>query len=272
MLLEHSDIGEIRDYIANDIRAELRTDSLSRGMRTNLFVGAFYACRRVQLEQNINTTLARINRLRRSQGMEDIGVEELKVDGVEGSDGTILKLTEEFRSYSDELNKLNLEIDDYCRSKDAYEAFIKQSLEVEGGWLSYTIGATGMLDALAHIMKVRVYVWVRQSPGSNQLALNHRTKQKGLKKRINLLHTNRLTHFNLLEIIPDEGASDEAVGSDIEPDIEYSPHESDDVNGVILDSTVDGMNHTSRTHDDSEEGTSSITPALLRSSFLYKSL
>jgi len=284
-LLRHSEDETIRSYISDEINELLRSGSVPAHLQRILFSGMFLVGRRVAFEQKIDGLVCEINNLREKVGLERLNAEAI-LDAIRNSsngrmcdmhyaliepdiDHRLIKLYDNLSQYHDQLNALQSAIMNFCGDKEVYEAFVVEYLG-SGGWLTYVRGATGMLNALAEILNVNVYVWVPQRSCPNQLVLNHRAEQDGPSATYHLFHTNGLSHFNLLEAVENESLESEEATDDIEPNIQgFSP--GDGVDSVLANPPTDDVNDTMPVHADSEEGSSGIPRVSLVSSVLGKS-
>lgn len=104
-----------------------------------------------------------------------------------------IRLAEALRS----VNELEEQEITALSSQDAYLAFITDYL-IHGGWLSYVRGGLGLLSALGELTNTNIYVWVRSNDNPGEIELNHQALSEGASRVVHLLHTDSMTHFNLL--------------------------------------------------------------------------
>ena len=99
-----------------------------------------------------------------------------------------------------DLSTTNREIDKFTRDVETYRMFIISEFKQGRKWLSYVRNGKGTLYALAQISELDIRIW---EPDPNHLGNLRRISlaQDILGQEINLLHTDRLTHFNALDRI-----------------------------------------------------------------------
>lgn len=96
-----------------------------------------------------------------------------------------------------ELETLHQEIEAFTHSKETYEDFIRSEFQNGSGWLSYVRNGRGTLFALAQLLNIHVQLWEPDLDRPDHL--NRIPLAEGLKgKTVHILHTDRLSHFNLL--------------------------------------------------------------------------
>jgi hypothetical protein len=120
---------------------------------------------------------------------------------------SILGIVQELMKSINVLKDAEKRISAYCVSKEAYVAFVKYYLFIKGNWAGYLRSIDGKqrtssLDAIAVLKSLKLYIWVATE--GNKLDLIHESPvMKELSEKedyevIHMLHTNQLSHFNLL--------------------------------------------------------------------------
>ncbi len=112
--------------------------------------------------------------------------------------GERAKLLLHLRKAISSLHEINIKIDAFTHDELTYKNFIRSEFIRSKRWLSYVRSGRGTLYALAQISGLDVRIWEPnpQHPGE----LRPIPLAAGLIGReVNLLHTNRLTHFNVLD-------------------------------------------------------------------------
>jgi uncharacterized protein with HEPN domain len=99
-------------------------------------------------------------------------------------------------SYRNE-QSLEAQLSTFSENEDVYRSFV-ENYRNPTQWLSYVRGATGVLDALAFINNLSIYVWTPNPSNRTQLHLTHRTARRPNPNTIHLIHRDGLTHFNRL--------------------------------------------------------------------------
>ena len=97
-----------------------------------------------------------------------------------------------------DLNATNKKINKFTHDVETYRKFIISEFKQGRKWLSYVRNGKGTLYALAQIARLDIRIW---EPDPYHLGKLHRIPlaQDILGQEINLLHTNRLTHFNVID-------------------------------------------------------------------------
>jgi len=113
----------------------------------------------------------------------------------------------------DEVQRMRAELE---QDRTRLEAFVGQTLAGHN-WLTFLVGGQlGLLDALAEIHGLEVFIWQDVNVAEGTLALNHhyQPRNHNVVNTIHMRHTDEATHFELLEIVradeDNEAALDES--------------------------------------------------------------
>jgi hypothetical protein len=110
-----------------------------------------------------------------------------------------------------ELKIAEQKIREYASSYEAFELFVKHCIAEQGRWLGYlrgspsSFGRTSSMDAIAYLNNMQTVIWTKGKAGVLQVLhrfepylTSYTSLDREIKKTVNLLHTDSLTHFNLL--------------------------------------------------------------------------
>lgn len=209
-LIDHANDMVIREMVANDIHAAFIAGELPHSMR-NAQVEELRQKHDI-LDQLTNRLIATL------RAVVILPPHELLIYNAMGDDfdwaaffRTHPEITPE--SHQEDLRKLiqlqtqlNQTVENiflWARHKSIFQHFVYAFLGAERQWLTYLPGRTGLFDAVARLNNVAVDIFVPDADIPNQIRLNHQTpnRDRGIRL-VQAIHTDRLTHFNILEEIP----------------------------------------------------------------------
>lgn len=191
-LLAESNSLKIRKLVAPEIYAAVLSNELPKAMLTRKIVSLQLACKIEQLEiDKIMQTHKALN-----PKLQGLNAEEI-----------ILELSHpaEISHLQTKLSALQKNIDaivEMCATKEFFEVFIKLTIQKPGYQLSY-LGGTGTtsMDAIAEVNNLNLRIWGREIEHA-ALTVIHSYESKPSNRWVNLFHTDKLTHFNVLTSTP----------------------------------------------------------------------
>ncbi len=196
LLLQNTDSQAVRDAVADDIRAAYLNGRLVGTNFPEKFRRQFY---KIQLKiDNLRRSISGVP-LAPNLTSESI-IPLIEQETLVGHKECVEMLSS-LKMYLWALETVNQEIDKFTHSKEAYTDFIKSEFREGAGWLSYIRNGKGTLYALAKILGMNVQIW---EPNPLKAGYLRRIPlADGLEgQKVNILHTDRLSHFNILEEAP----------------------------------------------------------------------
>lgn len=204
LLLENAHNENIRQSVAEDIRISLLGESLVGWPALDKDRPKIRKLRRdyYHYQQQIDNTRRQLSNL--GLALPENATLEYLLPLVfqDKRDGQIER-AQYLQSLMKNIQKLrdtNKEIDKFTHDAETYRMFIISEFKQGRKWLSYIRNGKGTLYALAQIAELDIRIW---EPAPNHLGNLRRIPlvQDIVGQEINLLHTDRLTHFNVLDRI-----------------------------------------------------------------------
>ncbi|MBS0272488.1 MAG: hypothetical protein JSR85_07580 [Proteobacteria bacterium] len=192
LLLDNSSDQEIRDLVGDEIFEAFIEGGIPKKMQDEAYRELHD--RYLHAEGNLDEAVREANN---QVGVSGKTAHEL-LDLYSAEDYPILVLLKEKLQ---ECVSINQEVLAYAHQKETFEKFVRFYVGQSGQWLSYIRGLghdtrTTSLDAIAKLKGISLTIWVKD-PKTQHLYVVH-SFDGGITKKVNMLHTHGMTHFNLL--------------------------------------------------------------------------
>ena len=202
-LLERKNDPHIRSLIAGEIVEAFRSNSLPLHMRTTK-INNYYRLYNT-LSQNNDQLVRDLNDQFKLEGKARRNAEGLlnylKRSDCQNKDLNPAQTRSNLQIAINVQNDFEELLNNYAYDVDTYQIFVANYLNPHE-WLSYILHSRGLLDALAEINNITVYVWApdHTSQDPRQLQVVHTSIRQNPANTVHLLHRDN-AHFNFLEII-----------------------------------------------------------------------